>query len=132
MIKNTMAILATGMILFLAATAMMFFPIDPGKYHINSNMPVVAVTLTYAVSVIFLGLFSYLIGREARLNANELVPGKGYILIQHVSVENEIVFSVIRKTNSKKIRTINPDSNLSDMEEGQAFSRVDKVIVKIS
>ena len=127
--KNVKWLALTGVVLLAISIICLVFFETLSKFE---EIAILFIMISFTLSVIFLSISTNLLGKGDHLLLNDLVHGKEYILIDHMSVSNEKSFSLVGVPNSEKFVTVHGCDDLNALGPKQPFIIVKGEVRKLS
>lgn len=127
--KNVNKMAISGLFFLFLSIVFLVFIDNLNKFGNNIGLIVIAALI--ALSIIFLSISANLIGKGDHLISSDLIPGKEYILIDHVMVNEKKSFSLVGTPNSEKFVTVYYDDKIGALGPKQSFIIVKKEVRKL-
>lgn len=128
--KNVKRLALTG-IIFLAFCIIALVCIDKLNEYAN-GIGLLIVNALLVSSIILFSIFAYMTGKGDHLLVNDLIPGKEYILIDHISINGSKTFSLVGTPKNEKYVTVHGDDNIFNLGPKQSFIIVKGLVRKLT
>ena len=128
--KNVKKLMIAGFIFLTLSLACLVFINELNNF--GNNIGITAGVLSVSFSIIFFSLSAHIFGKGGHILVNDLVPGKEYILIDHISINGSKTFSLIGIPGDEKYLTVHGDDRLYALGPKQPFIIVKGEIRKLT
>lgn len=127
--KNVKRLAIVGLIFISLGVTSVVFTDYLNKF--SNTTTITTICVLFALGVIFLSISTNLIGKGDHLILNDLIPGKEYILIDHIKVNEKKTFSLVGTLDSEKYITVYGDDKLYALGPKQSFIIVRNEVRKL-